>query len=176
MLRNTALRAARSVVFASPSTSVLARHIPTITKINQSRSTSHAVSNVTLADIEKRWESMPPNEQADLWMSLRDRMKGSWGELTLQEKKASYWIAFGAHGPRAVPPPDENKKVLYYTLIGLAASFALFYSTRLVARPSPRTMNQEWQEQTNEYLKEQKVEPLTGYASPDYKGKGAVQN
>lgn len=119
---------------------------------------------------------MPPNEQADLWMSLRDRMKGSWGELTLQEKKASYWIAFGAHGPRAVPPPDENKKVLYYTLIGLAASFALFYSTRLVARPSPRTMNQEWQEQTNEYLKEQKVEPLTGYASPDYKGKGAVQN
>jgi len=140
---------------------------------------------------------MPPNEQADLWMSLRDRMKGSWGELTLQEKKAcmfpsvlrarpfrlltiqlqiAYWIAFGAHGPRAVPPPDENKKVLYYTLVGLAASFALFYGTRVMARPSPKTMNREWQEQTNEYLKEQKVEPLTGYASPDYKGKGAVQN
>lgn len=31
---------------------------------------------------------MPPNEQADLWMSLRDRMRGSWGDLTVQEKKA----------------------------------------------------------------------------------------
>lgn len=27
-------------------------------------------------------------EQAELWMALRDRMKESWTELTLQEKKA----------------------------------------------------------------------------------------
>ncbi len=31
---------------------------------------------------------MPPQEQADLWMALRDRMKSNWSELTLQEKKA----------------------------------------------------------------------------------------
>ena len=31
---------------------------------------------------------MPPQEQADLWMALRDRMKVDWNELTLQEKKA----------------------------------------------------------------------------------------
>jgi cytochrome c oxidase subunit 4 len=49
---------------------------------------AHAISNPTLANIEKRWEDMPPQEQADLWMSLRDRMKENWAELTLQEKKA----------------------------------------------------------------------------------------
>lgn len=49
---------------------------------------AHAISNPTLADIEKRWEAMPPQEQADLWMSLRDRMKVNWSELTHQEKKA----------------------------------------------------------------------------------------
>ncbi len=49
---------------------------------------AHAISNPTLANIEKRWEAMPPQEQADLWMALRDRMKGDWNELTLQEKKA----------------------------------------------------------------------------------------
>jgi cytochrome c oxidase subunit 4 len=49
---------------------------------------AHAISNPTLADIEKRWEAMPPQEQADLWMSLRDRMKVNWTELTHQEKKA----------------------------------------------------------------------------------------
>ena len=49
---------------------------------------AHAVSNPTLANIEKRWEAMPPQEQADLWMALRDRMKVDWTELTVQEKKA----------------------------------------------------------------------------------------
>jgi cytochrome c oxidase subunit 4 len=34
---------------------------------------------------------MPPQEQADLWMALRDRMKANWAELTLQEKKAGMW-------------------------------------------------------------------------------------
>lgn len=49
---------------------------------------AHAISNPTLANIEKRWEAMPPQEQADLWMALRDRMKVDWNELTLHEKKA----------------------------------------------------------------------------------------
>ena len=49
---------------------------------------AHAISNPTLANIEKRWEAMPPQEQADLWMALRDRMKADWNELTTQEKKA----------------------------------------------------------------------------------------
>lgn len=49
---------------------------------------THAISNPTLANIEKRWESMPMQEQAELWMALRDRMKGNWADLTLQEKKA----------------------------------------------------------------------------------------
>jgi cytochrome c oxidase subunit 4 len=40
-----------------------------------------------LAGIEKRWEDMPPQEQAELWMLLRDRMKVDWHEMTLQEKK-----------------------------------------------------------------------------------------
>jgi cytochrome c oxidase subunit IV len=31
---------------------------------------------------------MPPQEQADLWMALRDRMKTDWHELTVPEKKA----------------------------------------------------------------------------------------
>jgi cytochrome c oxidase subunit 4 len=57
------------------------------TSLQQVRCT-HAISNPTLANIEKRWEAMPPQEQADLWMALRDRMKANWNELTVQEKKA----------------------------------------------------------------------------------------
>jgi cytochrome c oxidase subunit 4 len=52
---------------------------------------AHAISNPTLANIEKRWEAMPPQEQAELWMALRDRMSADWNELTLQEKKAGMY-------------------------------------------------------------------------------------
>lgn len=58
------------------------------TMVLRRAATTHAISNPTLANIEKRWETMPLQEQAELWMALRDRMKGSWSELTLQEKKA----------------------------------------------------------------------------------------
>lgn len=36
---------------------------------------------------------MPPQEQADLWMSLRDRMKVDWKDLTMQEKKAGVYTS-----------------------------------------------------------------------------------
>lgn len=49
---------------------------------------AHAISNPTLANIEKRYEAMPPQEQAEMWMALRDRMKVDWKEMTMQEKKA----------------------------------------------------------------------------------------
>lgn len=55
----------------------------------QTRAASeHAIANPTLAGIEKRWEALPPQEQADLWMQLRDRMKVDWHQMTIQEKKA----------------------------------------------------------------------------------------
>jgi len=119
---------------------------------------------------------MPPEEQADLWMSLRDRMKSNWSELTVQEKKAAYWIAFGAHGPRSVPPPGENWKIFRYTMFGVAVSFALFLMIKSFARPPPVTMTKEWQEASNEYLKAQKSEPITGISSEGYSGPGMVQS
>jgi cytochrome c oxidase subunit 4 len=75
MMRHTILRS---------STRALVR--PTV-----QRRAAHAISSPTLANIEKRWETMPPQEQADLWMSLRDRMKVNWIEMTPQEKRAGAW-------------------------------------------------------------------------------------
>jgi cytochrome c oxidase subunit 4 len=72
----------------------------------QSRS-AHAISNPTLAGIEKRWEGMPPQEQAELWMQLRDRMKVDWNELTLQEKKAGMSL-MRAHQTRELRLPAKS--------------------------------------------------------------------
>ncbi|EXJ61008.1 cytochrome c oxidase subunit 4 [Cladophialophora yegresii CBS 114405] len=148
---------------------------PPMTSQSQVRS-AHAISNPTLAGIEKRWEAMPPQEQAELWMQLRDRMKVDWHEMTLQEKKAAWWIAFGPHGPRATDPPGEWTKVWVYTAAGVAISCALFLAIRAFSRPPPRTMTKEWQEATNEYLKSEKSNPIYGISSEGYSGRGHVQS
>ncbi|KAL1883050.1 hypothetical protein VTK73DRAFT_125 [Phialemonium thermophilum] len=170
MLRTSAtttlLRSSLTRAFCGPSTLF----------VSHRAASTHAISKPTLANIEKRWESLPLQEQAELWMALRDRMKENWADLTLHEKRAAYWIAFGPHGPRAVPPPDENKKVFFYTLAALGVSFALFAGIRAFAGPAPHTMTKEWQEASNEYLKGQKADPFTGISSEGYSGKGMVQS
>ncbi|KAI1851654.1 hypothetical protein JX265_010737 [Neoarthrinium moseri] len=165
MMRTSLLRASRA---AAPSARLAV--------VQRAAASTHAISNPTLANIEKRWEGMPSTEQAELWMALRDRMKENWADLTLQEKKAAYWIAFGAHGPRAASPPDEGRKVALYTFIGVATSFVIFATMRMFAKPPPSTMTKEYQEASNEFVKAQNAEPFTGISSPGYEGKGMVQS
>ena len=74
--------------FANPSLARISGLAALKQQKRHSTAPAHAVSNPTLAGIEKRWEVMPPQEQAELWMALRDRMKNDWHELTLQERKA----------------------------------------------------------------------------------------
>jgi cytochrome c oxidase subunit 4 len=119
---------------------------------------------------------MPPQEQAELWMALRDRMKNDWHDLTLQERKAAYFISFGPHGPRATPPPGQIWRMLKHTAIAVVGSCIVLALIRTQAGPAPSSMNKEWQEATNEYLKKQRVEPITGISSEGYKGKGYVQS
>ena len=65
----------------------------------------------------------------------------------------AYWIAFGPHGPRALPPPGEGRMIFGYTMLGVGVAFVLFFLIRSQARPPPGTMNQQYQEATNEYLR-----------------------
>ena len=106
----------------------------------------------------------------------------------------AYWIAFGPHGPRALPPPGEGKLIFWYTAIAVGISGVIFFLIRSQARPAPGTMNQQYQEMTNEYLKvdnstfpyylnhtnlllqNQKTEPISGVSSEGYTGKGQVQS
>jgi len=89
MMRQSLLRAPRAIVRSAGGYGKVGGYgVKQAGVTMESRRQAHAISNPTLANIEKRWEAMPPQEQADLWMALRDRMKVNWAELTLQEKKA----------------------------------------------------------------------------------------
>lgn len=159
----------------TPTSSVLRKSLVR-SAVSVRANSTQALSKPTLANIEKRWEGMPLQEQADLWMALRDRMKGSWTELTVQEQKAAYWIAFGPHGPRAADPPGTNARIAWGVALGVFTSVAIFGAIRLAAKPAPHTMTQEYQQESNELLIKQKADPFTGITSPDYSGKGVIQS
>lgn len=99
MLRTSIVRATGSSLRQAARPQASPAALVSVSNAQQTRQ-AHAISNPTLANIEKRWEAMPPQEQAELWMALRDRMKVDWNELTMQEKKAGtlislqYWLCF----------------------------------------------------------------------------------
>lgn len=65
----------------------------------------------------------------------------------------AYWIAFGPHGPRALPPPGQNW-FIFWSVMGITGvCCVVFFIIRLFARGPPSTMTREWQEATNEYLR-----------------------
>ena len=65
----------------------------------------------------------------------------------------AYWIAFGPHGPRKGRPKGENWQIFRWTSAAVAISLVIFAIIRTFARPPPRTMNEQWQKMSNEYLK-----------------------
>ncbi|KAG2175649.1 hypothetical protein INT43_001296 [Umbelopsis isabellina] len=135
----------------------------------------NASTNVAVQNIESRWKSLSQTEQNTIAKQLEEAQKGDWKQLSLEEKKAAYYIAFGPHGPREpLTQPGHGMKVLIGTLGVVAASTALFYVIRQNAIEKPKTISKEWEEATNEYMKEQKMNPISGIASEGYKGKGYV--
>ena len=97
---------------------------PTSSKSQQHKS-MHAIANPTLAGIEKRWEEMPPQKQAELWMLLRDRMKVDWHEMTLQEKKIGMQVIhlmLGPELPRIRLHHHHRQERLHYKLFPLPRS------------------------------------------------------
>ncbi|KAG1471502.1 hypothetical protein G6F56_002083 [Rhizopus delemar] len=132
-------------------------------------------STVSVQNIETRWKTLSASEQNTIAKQLEEAQKADWKVLSLEEKKAAYYIAFGPHGPREpITKPGHGAKVLGGVAGVIAASGALFYTIRLNGQETPKTINKEWEEATNEYLKSQNSNPISGISSEGYKGTGYV--
>lgn len=124
-----------------------------------------ALSNAYVGKLDSRWESLPKEDRDTLIGELKGRMELPWQELTPAEKKAAYYISFGEWGPRKpLHSPSDRAKVFWGTIIGLAAGVGLFAVIRSFAADGPTTMNRQWQEASDEYLKSKNANPFTGYS------------
>ncbi|KAI0310262.1 cytochrome c oxidase subunit IV family [Amylostereum chailletii] len=166
MSATLALRASRRA-FATA-----AAHAPSA---STTAAASASASAIPLSNVEAQWELLSSEEQLAVHRQLEEIQKKDWKQLSLAEKKASYYVAFGPHGPRTpVNPPGTTVKVALGVAGLLAATGVLWGVSRALAAPPPHTISKEWEEAANERAKEMKLNPITGIASEDYKGKGFV--
>ncbi|KAF8645457.1 hypothetical protein AX16_007811 [Volvariella volvacea WC 439] len=142
---------------------------------SSSASTSKAAPVIPLSNVEAMWGKLSVEEKQSVHEQLEELQKKDWKELSIDEKKAAYYVAFGPHGPRApISQPGDNLKILLATLglVGLAGVLSL--TIRQYAAPPPKTLTKEWEEATNERALEMKLNPISGISSEGYKGKGFV--
>ncbi|KAF8495383.1 COX4, subunit IV of cytochrome c oxidase [Gautieria morchelliformis] len=156
-----------------PSLRAIFRRASTASHPHPSIDSQQAV--IPLSNIEAQWAKFTKDEQITVHRQLEQLQKRNWKELSIDEKKAVYYVAFGPHGPRTpTNPPGTVMKVLLSTLGLLGVSGLLFSFIRSQAPPPPKTITREWQEASNERAIAQKANPITGISSEGYKGKGFV--
>ncbi|KAK4684144.1 cytochrome c oxidase subunit 4, partial [Tremellales sp. Uapishka_1] len=164
LLRRIPLAPLRQVRLASSSASPV-----TVT------STRSNASAPLLANIEASWKGLAAEEQYEVYQQLEELQKKDWKELSIDEKKAAYFVAFGPHGPRTpINTPGNSMRVFLGTIAACLTGFGVFSFARSQAAPPPQSMTREHQEASNEYMKEQNLNPITGISSEGYKGKGMV--
>ncbi|KAF8975977.1 Cytochrome c oxidase subunit 5A [Entomortierella lignicola] len=151
---------------------------PAIRATTQRRCASTvATSEIPLANLELRWKTLSASEQTSLTKSLEQAQAGDWTKLSLEQKKAAYWVAFGPHGARTpLTGPNHGIKVFVGTTAVVAAAGAFFLWLRTIGGEKPTTMTKEWQEAQNAYARENKINPITGVSSDSYKGSGFVSS
>ncbi|KAA1123863.1 Cytochrome c oxidase subunit 5A [Puccinia graminis f. sp. tritici] len=144
---------------------------------DQSSSTSTTSSLPSISNIEAAWKEMSPQEQESIFHHLEGLQKKDWTQLSLDEKKASYWVSFGPHGPREpLHAPGSGIKLLLGITGCVSAAIALFVLIRSASPDLPRTMTKEWQEAATERAIEQKMDPFTGASAQGEKAKTFVQS
>ncbi|EDR06441.1 uncharacterized protein LACBIDRAFT_163585, partial [Laccaria bicolor S238N-H82] len=130
-----------------------------------------------LSNVEAQWAKLSSEEKVAVHEQLEVLQKKDWKELSLDEKKAAYYVAFGPHGPRTpTSQPGDNLKIFLSTFALVGVAGVLFYAIRQYAAPPPKTLTKEWQEASNERALEMKLNPITGISSEGYTGKGFVQS
>ena len=80
-------------------------------------------------------------------MALREKEKGDWKNLTLEEKKALYRASFCQTFAEMTAPSGEWKSVLAAVLTALALSgWTIIFMKKFVYGDMPHTITREWQE------------------------------
>ncbi|KAF9260017.1 COX4-domain-containing protein [Marasmius fiardii PR-910] len=137
------------------------------------RTTKQSV--IPLGNVEAQWAKMSVEDKTTVHEQLEEIMKKDWKQLSIDEKKAAYYVSFGPHGPRApTSQPGDNWKIFGAVVALIGVSGVVSALIRSQGQETPKTLTKEWQEATNERALEAKINPISGISSEGYSGKGFV--
>nr|KAG5709028.1 hypothetical protein BaRGS_004667 [Batillaria attramentaria] len=99
-------------------------------------------------------------------MALREKEKGDWNSLSLEEKKALYRASFCQTYAEMKAPTGEWKSIAAAILSALALTgWIIIYMKKFVYPEMPRTITREWQDAQLEKMLAQRQGPVEGLAS-----------
>ncbi|CAH1110953.1 unnamed protein product [Psylliodes chrysocephalus] len=108
-----------------------------------------------------RWQEPSPDIQA-----LREKEKGDWSKLSIEEKKALYRASFCQTFAEFKAPTGEWKSVIGLGLLILSSALWVFYFLKaFVYSPLPITFDKEHREGQFRRIIDLQVNPVQGAAS-----------
>jgi cytochrome c oxidase subunit 4 len=98
--------------------------------------------------------------------ALREKEKGDWTKLSLQDKKALYRASFRQTFAEFQAPTGEWKAIVGMVLMCMSfTGLVLSLVKTFVLPPLPPTITREWQEKQVEYMVKQRQGAVEGIAS-----------
>ncbi|KAG9016860.1 Cytochrome c oxidase subunit 5A [Tulasnella sp. JGI-2019a] len=93
--------------------------------------TAPTSSMIPVSNIEAQWANLSNKEQMEVYEQLLEVQKKDWKSMSLDEKKAAYYISFGPHGPRKpIDAPGAQWKIFMLTTGIVGAATAAFLLIR----------------------------------------------
>ncbi|KAJ3305275.1 hypothetical protein HDV03_001873 [Kappamyces sp. JEL0829] len=125
-------------------------------------SSSASLSAVSpFTNIEARWSKLPLAEQGALADRLGELQKGDWKDMSMEEKRAAYYIAYGGYGPRTPRDPTLQYRVFGWVAGFIGLAYVLWLqSDKLLPKLVTRTP--EWKAAEAQLMIEQKMNPHSG--------------
>nr|AAA74396.1 cytochrome c oxidase subunit IV [Urechis caupo] len=99
-------------------------------------------------------------------VALREKEKGDWNSLSVEEKKALYRASFRETYSEMKAPNGEWKSVLAGVILGISLTgWVMIWMKQNVYPPLPHTINEEYKEGNLKMMVKQNQGPITGVAS-----------
>ncbi|KAK6982155.1 cytochrome c oxidase subunit 4 isoform 1 mitochondrial, partial [Biomphalaria glabrata] len=99
-------------------------------------------------------------------LKLREKEKGDWKNLTLEEKKALYRASFCQTFSEINAPTGEWKMFLSVILLSLAATgWIMLFVKKFVYPPPPKNLTREWQEKMLQKMLDEEQGRIMGISS-----------